>query len=385
MKDTNTAIRLHAVSLAATRVAPATDSGAGRKAHPMTRLRLRLWTAVLALLIASLAAPVLAQETNTVNLTGRFTSDSGEHTWSLTMHGTTSLHHRLDDAFFTEVSATSFELQFSGPDADALNRMASEQLAEGEVTLELRNLYLDWGGDESRLALWIISPDESASFWAGHELFLNPGVFPSDAAGYPTVTPEPFAFWNEETYLSWYGFFEAEDALPNAAISGNLGLEAPPPPPATLSIEDASVVEGNRGNSKLRFTVSRGGSMEGTVSVNYRTVPGTARAQLDYSPVSGTLTFQPGVQSQTIAVTVKADRTREPDETLTVELLNAVGATVNDAAATGTILNDDGAKGPAAAGRGLPALLLRGHRMKMIRIGMARSAWARGMTPGLQE
>lgn len=109
-----------------------------------------------------------------------------------------------------------------------------------------------------------------------------------------------------------------------------------------------------------------------------------ARA-IGLQPGERTLTFQPGVQSQTIAVTVKADRTREPDETLTVELLNAVGATVNDAAATGTILNDDGAKGPAVGGRGLPALLPRGHRMKMIRIRMARSAWARGMTPGLQE
>src|SRR5262245_22440396 len=56
------------------------------------RLSLPRWTAVLALLIASLAAPVMAQETGTVTVTGTFTSDSGEHAWSLTLYGTTHSH-----------------------------------------------------------------------------------------------------------------------------------------------------------------------------------------------------------------------------------------------------------------------------------------------------
>lgn len=78
-----------------------------------------------------------------------------------------------------------------------------------------------------------------------------------------------------------------------------------------------------------------------SVRADYRTVAGTALAKSDYSAASGTLTFQPGVSSQTITITVKTDRTREPDETFTVELFNAVGASVGDAVATGTILNDD--------------------------------------------
>ena len=100
------------------------------------------------------------------------------------------------------------------------------------------------------------------------------------------------------------------------------------------------MVEGNRRSTQLQFTVSRSRS-EGTVSVDYRTVAGTALAKSDYSAASGTLVFQPGVWSQTITITVKSDRTREPDETLTVELFNAVGASIGDAVATGTILNDD--------------------------------------------
>ena len=306
----------------------------------------------LALLFAPLATPVRAQETGAITITGTFTSDSGEHTWSLAMHGTTHWHwyNALNGFsstdvrfFFTEVRATSFELRFSGPDADDLNRVASEQLAGGSISLELRNSYQNVGGDCSTMALWIVSPDESASFWAGHEMFANPGLFPSDAAGYPIVTPEPFSFFNEETYISWYGFFVEGDGVPNAEISGSLGSEVPSPLPTLpmLSIGDSSVTEGNRGSTQLQFTVSRSGSNEGAASVDYRTVPGTARAKSDYDAASGTLVFQPGVSSQTITISIKSDRTREPNETFTVELFNPVDASLNDAVATGTILNDD--------------------------------------------
>jgi len=294
---------------------------------------------VLALVIAPVAAPVMAQETGTINITGTFTSDSGEHAWSLAMYGTTCWHHALYGALVTEVSATSFDLRFSGPDADDLNRVASEQLAGGDVGLTLRNMYQE-GGYLSDMALWISSPD--ASFWAGHESSANPGLFPSDADGYPVVTPEPFSFWNEEIYISGYGFFYLDWPGPNSEISGSLGSEVPPPLP-TLSIVDSWVAEGdpNRGRNPLQFTVWRSGPSEGTVSVNYRTVAGTALAKSDYTAASGTLTFPPGVRTQTITITVKADRTREPDETFTVELLNTFGGTVSDAVATGTILNDD--------------------------------------------
>jgi len=122
-------------------------------------------------------------------------------------------------------------------------------------------------------------------------------------------------------------------------FEGSVG--EPEPEQVGLAVADASVLEGNRGNIQLQFTVSRSGSSEGTVGVDYRTIAGTALAKSDYTAASGTLTFPPGVWSQTITVAVTGDRKREPNETFTVELLNAVGASVNDAVATGTILNDD--------------------------------------------
>jgi hydroxyethylthiazole kinase-like sugar kinase family protein len=70
-------------------------------------------------------------------------------------------------------------------------------------------------------------------------------------------------------------------------------------------------------------------------------VAGTAPAKSDYNVASGTLTFQPGVWTQTITITVKSDRKREANETFSVQLSNAVGATIEDGIATVTILNDD--------------------------------------------
>ena len=152
--------------------------------------------------------------------------------------------------------------------------------------------------------------------------------------------------YSEWTCLSWYGDFYNDypegGPFPNAQISGSLGPGSDlPPPPPRVNIRDSSVVEGNRGSAQLKFTVNRSGSREGKFSVDYRTIDGTARAKSDYNAARGTLVFQPGVLSQTITITVNSDHAREPNETLTVQLSNAVGASVVDAIATGTILNDD--------------------------------------------
>jgi len=186
----------------------------------------------------------MAQETGTVTITGTFTSDSGEHTWSITLHGTTHSHSEgLTSyytvtqglySYFTDVQATSFDLQFSGPDADDLNQAASEQFAAGKARLQLRNTS-KIGFDLSTMVLWVSSPDESATFRAGNDGLFTSGAFPSDADGYPMVTPETFIFWSEMTAISWYGEFYDEwldtYPYPNAEISGSLGPEVPPPLP----------------------------------------------------------------------------------------------------------------------------------------------------------
>ena len=56
---------------------------------------------------------------------------------------------------------------------------------------------------------------------------------------------------------------------------------------------------------------------------------------------SGTLTFAPGVTSQTITVMVKGDLLNESDEIFVVNLTGAVNGTIVDGQGVGTIRNDD--------------------------------------------
>jgi hypothetical protein len=108
-----------------------------------------------------------------------------------------------------------------------------------------------------------------------------------------------------------------------------------------LSINDASVTEGNTGTSTASFTVRLSAASTQTVTVNYATSDGTATAGSDYVAKSGTLTFAPGTTTQTIAVVVNGDTLLEPNETFVVTLTNPANATISDSVGTGTILNND--------------------------------------------
>ena len=61
--------------------------------------------------------------------------------------------------------------------------------------------------------------------------------------------------------------------------------------------------------------------------MNYATADGTATtADGDYAGLSGTLTFTPGLTSQTIAIVVNGDTKFEPDEDFFVNLFCASNA-----------------------------------------------------------
>ena len=117
-------------------------------------------------------------------------------------------------------------------------------------------------------------------------------------------------------------------------VDDDVSVSVPPP---TLSIVDATVVEGET----ARFAVRLSPASEQTVTVSYRTVGGTAAAGQDFDAASGTLTFAPGNTRQSIAVPTRDDALDEPDETFLVTLRNPSGATLEDGSATGTIIDDD--------------------------------------------
>ena len=124
--------------------------------------------------------------------------------------------------------------------------------------------------------------------------------------------------------------------------------DAAPVTPPTVSIANASLAEGNSGNSTMAFTVTLSKASTTAVTLSYATSNGTATAGQDYVASSGTVTFAPGVVSQTINVGVIGDTTVESTETFSVTLSNPTGATIAVASATGTITNDDTATTPGA-------------------------------------
>jgi uncharacterized protein YhjY with autotransporter beta-barrel domain len=131
------------------------------------------------------------------------------------------------------------------------------------------------------------------------------------------------------------------DAQGRATITNDDALPA-------LSIGNITLTEGDSGTTSATFTVTLNAASASAVTVDYATADGTADAA-DYQAASGSLTFAPGQTSRTLSVAVHGDALVETDETFNVVISNATGASIAQASATATIVNDDAAVtvGPA--------------------------------------
>lgn len=116
-----------------------------------------------------------------------------------------------------------------------------------------------------------------------------------------------------------------------------------PAPLPTLAIADASVLEGETGQTAMSFTVNLSAAYGVPVTATYATRNGTATtADRDYEGVStGRVEIPAGATSAQVTILVNGDTRQEPDETFTVTLSAPTNATLARATATGTILNDD--------------------------------------------
>jgi hypothetical protein len=111
----------------------------------------------------------------------------------------------------------------------------------------------------------------------------------------------------------------------------------------TVSINDVTVnPEGNSGTVNADFTVSLSAASSQTVTVNFATANGTAKAGSDYVAIPlTTLTFNPGDTSKIITVAVKGDTLDEAKETFYVNLSSPINATIAKKKGIGTIIDDD--------------------------------------------
>ncbi len=151
---------------------------------------------------------------------------------------------------------------------------------------------------------------------------------------------------NEANDFTWVG--------PLAASAGSLNDgqsfgDVVVPVPGVLSVADAQIVEGDAGTSEIIFTVSREGGSDGAVSADFEVVlDGTADGADLGGSLTGTVSFADGETEASIAITVNGDTDIEPSETFSLALSNPQGgATLDDATATGTIIDDDTPVGPA--------------------------------------
>lgn len=109
-----------------------------------------------------------------------------------------------------------------------------------------------------------------------------------------------------------------------------------------ISVNDATVVEGNSGTTNAVFSITVSPAPTAPVTVNYRTTNNNATAGEDYVPQTGTLTFAAGQTSKTVSVPVKGDTVNEGDESFNLTLFSLGGpASYGEGSAYGVILGDD--------------------------------------------
>ena len=125
------------------------------------------------------------------------------------------------------------------------------------------------------------------------------------------------------------------DAVADATIVNNDG--------PTLSVGGVAVAEGNSGTKVATFTVRLSQAAAVPVTYSIDAVGGTATAGGDFTAASlSGETIPAGMLARTYAVTLNGDTAIEANESFTVRIGQATGATILQAQGAGTILNDDG-------------------------------------------
>ncbi|NET04285.1 MAG: hypothetical protein F6K16_06050 [Symploca sp. SIO2B6] len=119
-------------------------------------------------------------------------------------------------------------------------------------------------------------------------------------------------------------------------------IPQPTPQIPQLSVEDVSVIEGDRGsNGVAQFMVQLSEASDKKVWVKYSTLGETAVAGKDFRKASGRLKFDPGETEKIVSVKLKGDRQVEADETFTLELSKPKNAEIAEAVGVATIIDDD--------------------------------------------
>jgi hypothetical protein len=126
------------------------------------------------------------------------------------------------------------------------------------------------------------------------------------------------------------------------SCSKGSGSSTPTPPAVALPVASISDISNERSSNSLKFqfNITLDKVSTSAININYTTVDGTALANTDYKPVSGTLTIPANSTSGSIEVEVNGDSTRKPNQTFSVQLSNPTNCTIATNKGTGTIINE---------------------------------------------
>ncbi len=118
----------------------------------------------------------------------------------------------------------------------------------------------------------------------------------------------------------------------------SLGASLPAP---SIAVTDAAVIEGDTAPTSMVFQVSLSAPSSQLVTVDYATADDTATQRVDYTPVTGRFTFNPGETNKTVTVQVIPDLLPEADETFYVRLSDPTNAVIGDGEGIGAIADND--------------------------------------------
>ncbi|WP_236721457.1 Calx-beta domain-containing protein [Trichormus sp. NMC-1] len=103
---------------------------------------------------------------------------------------------------------------------------------------------------------------------------------------------------------------------------------------------DQTIVEGQTNPQNVTYTVTLSNTSTQTITVNYATSNGTAIAGSDYTSKTETLTFNPGITTQSIILPILNDSINEANETFTLTLTSPTNASLGTKASAITTITD---------------------------------------------
>lgn len=268
----------------------------------------------------------------------------------VTVYGDTQ--DETDETLFVRInSATSGPMHASIADGEAVVTILDD---DPFPVLSITNTSVTEGNSGTTTTAFIVTistnSGQNVSFdfvtsngtaTAGADYTATSGTFIITAGTNSVAIPVTvFGDLLHETDLDWFSLNIANvsNATPatNSLRSNILDDDAAP----VVSINNASVPEGDSGVTQMIFTVSLSTNNGLPAVIGLFTSNGTANAS-DYQPTNYTLTMPAGVLATTVVVEVFGDTSEELDKTFYINIVSATNVTVGDSEGSGTILDDD--------------------------------------------